>query len=154
MINSTLVDIAVYGNDKQLKLVIEVKARRGTTRDWAAKLRRNLYVNQFIPEVPFYLIALPDQFYLWKNIQNPNEVVLPDYQVNPQPFLSPYYSLTEWNETKFFHTTFELIMMSWLNQIINLETPETLDFIYQDWLLNSGLYEAIRGGEAKLEISR
>jgi hypothetical protein len=41
--------------------------------------------------VRFFLLAVPDKFYLWKEIGLSTEEIEPDYEINPEPFLKPYH---------------------------------------------------------------
>src|SRR5439155_15396219 len=84
------VDIAVYSNDDTLQLVVEVKGKTAATPDWAAHMRRNLAAHLAIPSSPFFLLALPDHFYLWRNVSSPLAMVPPDYDIDPAPLLAPY----------------------------------------------------------------
>jgi len=85
---SERVDIAVYSKDDQLQLVVEVKSKTAATADWAARMRRNLAAHLAIPNAPFFLLALPDHFYLWRRLPAPLVVVPPDYDVAPAPLLA------------------------------------------------------------------
>lgn len=139
------VDLAVYQDD-QLQLIVEVKARTNATAEWAAQMRRNLAAHLAIPSSPFFLLALPDHFYLWSNVLSPLATVMPHFDINPAQLLVPYieggqqalHDISEYGLT--------LAVSSWLIDLIasnlNAETvgPE------QAWLLDSGLYRAIKGG--------
>ena len=61
-----LADIAVFSRDYRITLVVEVKGQKHATDEWAAKLRRNLLAHDMIPPSQYFLLALPDHFYLWK----------------------------------------------------------------------------------------
>ncbi|BAY85671.1 hypothetical protein NIES267_51720 [Calothrix parasitica NIES-267] len=47
-------DIAVYGKDKKLQLLVEVKSRHGRSINWAAQMRRNMYAHGLLPETRFF----------------------------------------------------------------------------------------------------
>ena len=59
-------DIAVYSPDDRLKLVVEVKGYRNATDEWAAQMRRNLLEYNAVPVGEFFLLVLPEYFYLWR----------------------------------------------------------------------------------------
>ncbi len=61
---STRWDLAVYDSQHQLVLVVEVKSIAGASPEWAARLRRNILAHGTFPNAPFFLVALPDRFYL------------------------------------------------------------------------------------------
>jgi len=47
-------DMAVQGKDQHLQLLVEAKNKRGTSKIWAAKMRRNMYAHDLLPETPFF----------------------------------------------------------------------------------------------------
>ncbi len=73
------VDIAVYSRDDKLQLVVEVKNRVKATASWAAHMRRNMVAHLDMPRSPFFLLALPDHFYLWRGLAAPLDIAPPDY---------------------------------------------------------------------------
>src|SRR5579871_6759785 len=81
-------DIVVYDASGQLALAVEVKNRRGTNVEWAAQMRQNLLTHSLV-HAPYFLLALPDHFYLWVNKEQ-STAVNPDYAIDPLPFLKPY----------------------------------------------------------------
>jgi hypothetical protein len=72
------VDIAVNSRDGGLLLIVEVKNRPRTSPDWAVKFRQNLLAHHAIPRATYFLLALPDQLYLWKDAWN-QEASPPNY---------------------------------------------------------------------------
>lgn len=148
-------DMAVYGKDRDLQLLVEIKNKRGASKMWAAKMRRNMYAHGLLPAARFFLLALPDKFYLWKDIGLSTDLIEPNYEINPEPFLKPYYPKTYTSKLESSHyyissEGFELIVSAWLHQIL---TVQSVDFIppTMDWLVSSGLFDAIHHGEIKLE---
>lgn len=139
-------DIAVYSKENELKLLVEVKIQRETSPEWAAKLVRNMYVHGFLPKIPFFLLAFPDVFYLWKNpvvtemMPDPKP---PNYHINPESFLKPYFR--EFASLK-SQEAFSLVILTWLNHLINDSGDEVNQNIGQEWLVESGLLKAIKGG--------
>jgi hypothetical protein len=47
-------DIAVVGEFGEPILLVELKNKTGTSKDWAAKFRRNLAAHGFLPKAPFF----------------------------------------------------------------------------------------------------
>ncbi len=84
-------DIAVFDKYGNLQLVVEVKAKTEASMDWITQLRRNLLVHSVIPATPFFLLALPDYVNLWSNTKNDGELAPPDYKIDAQEVLAPYY---------------------------------------------------------------
>jgi hypothetical protein len=144
-------DILAFDKDGQLALVAEVKSKLGTSSDWAAKMRRNMFAHGSVPNAPFFLLALPDSFYLWENTGRTSEIVEPTQKVNPQPFLQPLFGLTAASYQDLTEKSFELVVTSWLNQVLRAQSPQDLLEENQDWLVSSGLFEKLTGGHLSLE---
>lgn len=60
-------DFMVSDRLGQLALVVEAVNILNTTPEWAAKFRHNLPADGLYPDARYFLIALPDTFYLWKD---------------------------------------------------------------------------------------
>lgn len=144
-------DILAFDKNGQLALVAEVKNKLGTSSEWAAKLRRNMFAHGSVPNAPFFLLALPDSFYLWENTGRTLEVVEPTQQVDPQPFLQPLSGSTDAAYRNLTEQSFELVVTSWLNQVLQAQRPEEFLEGNQGWLLSSGLFEKLTGGHLSLE---
>ncbi len=140
------VDIAVYAKDDQLQLVVEVKSKSAATAEWAARMRRNLAAHLAIPNAPFFLLALPDHFYLWRHLPSPLAIVPPDYDIDPAPLLAPYVADGDRSLRAISEGGLTLAVLAWLTDLVasNLDA-ETAD-THQAWLFASGLYHAIAGG--------
>ncbi len=143
---SERVDIAVYSKDDQLQLVVEVKGKTAATTDWAARMRRNLAAHLAIPRSPFFLLALPDHFYLWCRVPSPLDIVPPDYDVDPAPLLAPYLG----DGGRSLHAISEggltLAVSAWLTDLVASDLDAERIESRQAWLVESGLYRAIAGG--------
>lgn len=146
-------DILAFDRNGQLALIAEVKSKRGTSVNWAAKMRRNMFAHGLLPDAPYFLLALPDAFYLWENNGRGAEVIEPSQRVNPDPFLQPYYDESGIAPTDLTGRSFELIVASWLNQVVRAKSPHELENGSQDWLVNSGLFERLVGGHLELETA-
>ena len=142
-------DIAVYDRDGQLQLIAEVKGRLAAEPDWAAQIRGNLMDHLGLPNAPFFLLALPDRFYLWHNLPDPRAVVPADYVIDPAPLLAPYlddnYRLSE----RLSDTTLILAVSGWLSFLTWATASEEQAAGAARWLFDSGLYRAIRGGTVR-----
>jgi hypothetical protein len=145
-------DLAVYDKNGQLVLVVEAKNKLNTSSDWAAKMRRNMLAHGLMPDTRFFLLTLPDKFYLWKNAGVIPEIVLPDYEIDPKPFLHPYYARVEISPDTLTGESFELVISSWLSKLLQTDVlPPELEG--QDWLIKSGLFEAIKQGHLAAQIA-
>ena len=155
-------DIVVYAPDNTLKLVVEVKNRPGASSRWAARMLRNLLIHGMIVDAPYYLLALPDVFYLWKN---PNlsalnsrgyirDEVEPDFEINAAEALAPYLERVPFSPNDVSEHGLELLVSSWLTGLVDdpvlSEGTASPDL---GWLFDSGLYDAIGGGRVAAEVA-
>ncbi|HEY9711352.1 MAG TPA: hypothetical protein V6D48_24295 [Oculatellaceae cyanobacterium] len=143
-------DIVVFDKYGQLVLIAEVKSKPGTSSDWAKKMRRNMYAHGLLPDAPFFLLALPDRFYLWKNAHKTLEPLEPTEQIDPTAFLQPYYKRSGISPNDISGDSFELVVVAWLNQVLSVDNPQDLLQENQDWLVSSGLFDCMRGGHLVL----
>jgi len=109
-------DIVVYSPDDQIQLVVEVKSEKGATDIWAAEMRRNLITHAAVPRSKFFLLALPDHFYLRRDSVS-TDVVPADYKVWAREALRLY--LENMTPKEVSGESFELLVRSWLSDLIN-----------------------------------
>lgn len=157
-----IADIAVYAPDNILKLVVEVKNRPGASSDWAARMLRNLLVHGMIADAPYFLLTLPDYFYLWKapyhsalDARGHNgDGVEPDFKIVAAEALAPYLERVPFSPDDISEQGMELLISSWLADLVDdLALPEGAGSPDMSWLFDSGLYEAIRGGRVATEVA-
>lgn len=148
-----LADINVYSPDNQLQLVVEVKSKSGSTAEWAAQMRRNLVAHSVVPRSPFFLLALPDRFYLWKNGSETSQSRPADFVVDSKPIVAPFLGDEEIAPEELSGRDLELIIKSWLSQLTISRISEREAAPHEKWLLDSGLYQAIKDGSVKTEAS-
>ncbi len=143
-------DIAVYDTRGELALIVDIKNKLGTDDEWATKMRRNLVAHDFLPKVPFFLLALPDRFYLWKDKYLP-QLEKPQYGVDASSVLEPYFERASVQPSSITETGFELLIGLWLADLIDMdELPEAYSRD-NGWLIQSGLFGAIRHGIIAVE---
>lgn len=155
-------DIAVYAPDGTLRLVVEVKNRPGASSGWAARMLRNLLVHEMIASAPYYLLTLPDVFYLWKNL-DPSQLNLhglsgeelePDFEVATARALAPYVDWPSFSPGDVSEPGLELLVSSWLTDLVNgSELSSEVPSPDLRWLFDSGLYDAIKGGHVATEVA-
>lgn len=142
-------DMVAYDSQGKMALVVEVKNKLGTNSEWAAKMRRNILAHGY-PSARFFLLALPDHFYLWKD-KHSLEIEQPNYDINPFVFLKPYLEKANIQPENLSGAGFELLVSSWLNELLQAET------VKQDasntWLAESGLLDAIKQGRVDSEVA-
>jgi len=141
-------DLLVYSPANELQLVVEVKTKRGASDEWASRLRRNLIAHSIVPKAKFFLLALPDHLWLWRDTQNPEDVP-PDFKVPTRDVLRPY--LRHWPEDFPTENTFELLVKSWLSDITHSHLSKEAVPSELRWLFDSGLYDSIRFGNVERE---
>ena len=146
-------DIAVYDPDGQLQLVVEIKNRPGASAEWATRLRHNLLVHSFIPSAPYFLLALPDFFYLWTEAMSASSLAKPDYKINATKILAPYLNQLTQPLNGLSGYGFEMIMTSWLAGIVHTDLQIDEAGPNLQWLFDSGLYEAISHGSVAIEAT-
>jgi hypothetical protein len=147
---STRWDLTVYNRDSQLVLVVEVKSKLDATPQWAAQLRRNILAHGTFPDAPYFLMVFPDRFYLWKNPGSNHELIEPTYVIDARPILQSYFEQSNVTANQVSGQSLELIVALWLNEVMH-KTPDELD-ASQQWLIDSGLYDAVAGGSLDREV--
>lgn len=143
-------DILVYGRDRRLQLAIEAKAIPGMSGQWAQELRSNLLEFDSLPAAPYFLLALPDSFYLWGPTAADDADAPPQYRIDAREVLAPYTASLDRPLEKFSTPGFRLLVASWLQDLMLWDVPP---YGVPAVLLDSGLYEAIRGGSAAIETA-
>jgi hypothetical protein len=145
-------DIAVYGSDGNLALIVEVKKKVSTSTSWAAMMRRNLAAHGQFSEAPFFLLAVPDRFYFWKNQTSSLEPIEPDFVLEAEPILRPYIEKAGFEANRLTENSLELIIASWLSEIVQGEAQDS-SVPNNNWLWKSGFINALHGGRVKLEYA-
>jgi hypothetical protein len=136
-------DLVAYNRNDEVVLHVEVKRKINATREWAAKLRQNLLNDETLGNPQYFLIALPDRFYLWNNGEAASE---PNYSVDSRPILQRYVEQSGATPEQIGSSSFELLIGAWLGEVIHsAKSPEANEGSYR-WLTESGLYEALVGG--------
>ena len=146
IMRTQVADIVAYSAAGELALVVEVKNRLGTTTEWAVEFRRNLAVHDLLPQAPYFLLATPDRFYLWTRIGAAVDLVKPDVESNPSTFLRPYYESAGLSPETLRGGGFEMFVAAWLAEVQRADGPDCLPEESRELLIDSGLFEAIRGG--------
>ncbi|NJL59361.1 MAG: hypothetical protein HC887_06665 [Desulfobacteraceae bacterium] len=143
-------DMIAYDKNGQLVMIVEVKNISGKSKEWAAKLRRNIYAHGVLPATPYFMIAMPDYFYLWKNAGNKPEIIEPTYQTDSSVFLKPWYDRSGVSPASMSELGFEFLLSSWLYEIMYGDIDDILRK-NGHWLAESGLLEAVREGRLLTE---
>ncbi|MEJ6481084.1 hypothetical protein N0Y54_07015 [Nostoc punctiforme UO1] len=140
-------DLSVDNRNGQLTLVVEVKSKLNASPEWAARLRRNMLAHGIFPMAPYFLMVFPDRFYLWTNADVRLDQSEPTYIIDARPILNRYFERAGVKADQISGQSLELIVASWLGEIIHSEkSPEDINES-QQWLIDSGLYAALAGGK-------
>ncbi|HEY9825815.1 MAG TPA: hypothetical protein V6D19_10230 [Stenomitos sp.] len=146
-------DLSVDNRNGQLALVVEVKRKTKVSPEWAAELRRNILAHGTFPKAPYFLMVFPDKFYLWSNAEAEQAQSKPTYTIDASPILQPYLDRAGVTADKISGVSLELIVTSWLSEILHSnQIPENID-ASQQWLIESGLYAALVGGQLEHEAA-
>ncbi len=145
-------DIVVHDANGQVALVVELKRKLGTSPQWAGRMRRNILAHGLLSSAPFFLLALPDHFYLWNEAGIKPEVIEPSYDIDPRSFLQPYYEKSGLSPETVSEKSLELIITSWLSEILGTHEQAKPLQANQKWLFESGLFDVIQRGYIDLGI--
>jgi hypothetical protein len=146
-------DILVYNKKRQLVVVVVTANQKGKPREWAAEYRRNLYVNGELPKTPFFIIALPDHFYLWKEVED-DGIVNPTYEMDPRFSLRGFLKSSGLSPDKLSPSSFEFLVSGWFDMLQIVDEKMDICSQHSDWqfeqnqgwLFDSGLFEAVKKG--------
>jgi hypothetical protein len=131
-------DFVVQSPDQRIVLVVEAKKRANATAEWAAQMRRNLAAHGALPSAPFFLLALPDKFFLWKQPLS-TQLALPDFEFDAEEILRPYLESLHTPLSEMSGRSFESVVRLWLDDLVRdgaLDQP--------GWLHASGLDAQLR----------
>ena len=146
-------DVAVYSPDGNLQLVVEIKNRPGASAEWVTQMRRNLLVHAVIPLSPYFLLVLPDFFYLWTDAVSAQELAPPAYQMKAAEVLAPYLDPSSQALKDLSEYSLELLITSWLEDLVGTEFRRDSVGPHLQWLFDSGLYAAITHGSVTVEAT-
>jgi len=153
MSQTTQPEITAFDRNGQTVLMVEAKAVTWTSREWASVYRCNLAANGFLPKVPFFLIATPDHFYLWKNAPEAGVAVEPDYDIDPAEVLGPYFRRSNIEPGSVMAAAFELIIAAWLDDVQRETVANGVPKPGNRWMADSGLLAALGGGRIVLQAT-
>jgi hypothetical protein len=145
-------DITVYDTNNNLQLVVEVKNQPDVSAHWATQMRRNLLKHEFTPNAPYFLLVLPENFYLWKNSFLSELDAQPDYIVDTTEVLSAYFDPLPRTLNNISHDGLEMLMDAWIRHLVNSELKGETAGSELTWLFDSGLYETIKKGYVVIDI--
>lgn len=146
-------DLTAYDRNGRLALVVETKSRLHTSAEWAAKMRRNLYTHGIIPQSEYFMLATPDNLYLWHDYQGGSAIAAPSFIINTKPLFKRYFDAAAPGTATLSEKSLEILVSSWVSDLISIGLPDDLPEPQRDMLISSGLIDAIKGGRVAPEES-
>jgi len=129
--------------EKRGKPVVAVESRNidAPSAEWAAKYLTNILEEGDVPECPYFLLALRNRLYLWRNPKLP--VSLPDFEGDTSDALAPHLVRLRRPLSDLSLNSFRMLIEGLLFEIVMGVLPENGD---RKWLVDSGFADAIRNG--------
>jgi hypothetical protein len=139
-------DAIVFSPDWRLQAIVEIRNAPGAGAEWAAQTRRNLIQDELLPVSPFFLLALPDRLYLWRDTTGSLDAVPAEYEADGTAILSPYIGDPSARKYPLSNEGLDLAVTFWLRDLVDMRLEDLLSSPEYQWLLESGLYELVRDG--------
>ncbi|MCY4548471.1 MAG: hypothetical protein OXC28_08890 [Defluviicoccus sp.] len=146
-------DLALYDPAGRLVALAEIKNKRGTSRGWAAKTRRNILAHGGISDVDFFLLITPDRLYLWKDAGTDPVEVPPSYQAEADSLFSPYLEGAGVDPRSVGGHAFELIVSAWLSDVMRSAVSTNGHGDDRSWLARSGFHAAVKDGRIEYDAA-
>lgn len=140
----TRFDLVAFNRYDQPVLAVEVNKKLDASVEWATQFYRNILSAGLLPHTDYFMFAFPDQFFLWKKAET--ESVEPSFVIDARPILAPYFEAVGVAPDKVSEHSLALIVFTWLNELINASEPHEAAEKSGQWLIESGLLEAVSGG--------
>jgi hypothetical protein len=111
------IDFVAYDREGRVLLLAEVKSRLGTSKSWAARLRRNMLSHGILPWAKYFLIATPERMYLWKQEDPDSAEMPPEFTIDAANVFQPYFKKLHQEPSEIGPEAFELLVLTWLTDI-------------------------------------
>jgi hypothetical protein len=147
-VQQTPIDFIAYDADRTVVLLAEAKSRRGTSESWAAKLRRNMLAHGVLPKSQYFLIATPDRMYGWRQENLSLNEVPPQFTVDAQKALAPYFAKLHQDPANISPGAFELLLLTWLTDLA-ITDDQPVDPVLRS-LSESGLLASLQRTEIEM----
>ena len=141
-------DIAVRSATGEDILIVEVKARRGMDRRWAAQLHRNLKAHGMTEAGRFFLLVTPDEAYLWK-----------EQQGDPERGPDATAATADLVDERLLDTTaedgqaFELLVSAWVQSLVTATSSDDVAESARALVVDSGLFQELRNGAVLTQVA-
>ncbi len=115
------IDFVAYDRQGHVVLLAEAKGRRGTSEQWAARLRMNMLSHGLLPSAKYFLIATPERLYLW-NQERPDQApdhadAAPEHTIDAASEFQPWLRRLGLRPLDMGPEAFELLVFAWLDDI-------------------------------------
>lgn len=149
-----LIDLIAYRPDGKVVLLAEAKSRRGTSASWAAKLRRNMLAHGTLPDSQFFVIATPERIYGWRQEDLPPNEVPPQFFLDAEEVLRPYFAKLRKSPDDISPSAFELLILTWLTDISKSSVEQVKPDPSLAPLVESGLLSSLHEAQIELNTGR
>jgi len=106
-----------------------------------------------LPQAQYFLIATPDRIYGWRQENLPPTDVPPQFTVDAQKALAPYFSRLGQTAAQISPVAFELLVLTWLKDVARSgEQPESDPSLRS--LSESGLLSSLQQAEIEMNSAR
>lgn len=146
-------DLAVYGADGSLQLLVKVKTKTAASAAWVTHAVRHGFAGGELPAVPYFMLALPDKLYLWKGASQAAvwAVEQPDFVFETTVLLRPLRTdITTWH-APFSGQGLEILLAAWFDTVTDPRNPLLGQYPPYLKLQESGLLDAIRNGTVEVQ---
>lgn len=150
---SSKTDIALFDRNEQLVALVEVKNKEGTTREWAAKLRRNLLAHGDFARIDYFVVVTPDRLYVWKDVDDRENATEPTYEIDSYPLLEPYFARAGVEPAHISGQAFEFLVAAWLADLTRAGGATARAPHEWQRLVDSGLLGAVHDGRVAYEVA-
>lgn len=148
---ASVLDLALYDRADRLAALAEVKNKRGTSHEWAARTRRNILAHGGEWDAEFFLLVTPDRLYLWKEAGMEPAEVPPTYVADTESEFEPYFKRAGVEPHSVSGAAFEMLVGAWLGDVIRSEGASEESTDDRSWLVRSGLHAAVKNGRIRFE---
>ncbi|SRR5216684_6168939 len=129
-------------------VAVEARNTESPSGDWAAQFLRNLLEYGDVPRCQYFLLALRNRMYLWRDQAPP--VSLPDFEGDTSDALEPYLVRLHRPLDTVSQSGFEMLIQAWLGELVMGILPDAGD---RKWLVESGLADAVRDAFIRTKIA-
>ena len=148
------IDFIAYNRKGEIVLLAEAKSRGGTSKEWAAKLRRNMLSHGVLPKSQYFLIVTPEAIYGWSEESSPASDAPPHFTIDSNEALGAYFSKFGQDPAEISPFGFELLVLTWLTDITrsSASNPENDPSLRS--LAESGLLASLRDADIQMHSAK